>query len=75
MMVPRPLILLLGALNVGGAAIVTTMVEPGNAASTTLMYIVFVFMALQAAVGVGAIVAGLWGPAHRLFGLRPGKQG
>jgi hypothetical protein len=65
MMVSRPLVILFGVLTAAAAALVAAQLPPTNAASDTLMYFVFIVMACQAVMGVGCIVAGVWGPMHR----------
>ena len=69
MMVLRPLVFAFGVLSTGSAAIVA-MVEPSNPYSDTLMYFVFVMMAAQGVVGIGCIVAAIWGPMSRWLGHR-----
>ena len=68
MMVWRPLVVLAGLLGLGEAAVVTTVVSLNPVATDSLMYFVFVLMALQAVFAVGCLVAAVWGPIARRLG-------
>ena len=74
MMVSRPLVILFGALTTAAAAFVTAQLPPTNAASDTLMYLVFIIMGCQAVMGIGCIVAGVWGPVHRWLEARAARH-
>ncbi len=69
MVVSRPLVILFGLIATMSAALVTAL-PPTNAASDTLMYWVFAVMVMEATMGVGCLVAGVWGPVARWFGAR-----
>lgn len=69
MMVSRPLVILFGLISTASAALVTALPQT-NFASDTLMYAVFGIIAMEAFMGVGCLVAGLWGPVARLLGPR-----
>jgi len=65
MVVSRPLVILVGLLSTLSAAVVAAL-PATNVFSDSLMYWVFLVMAMETVVGVGALVAGLWGPVARL---------
>jgi hypothetical protein len=70
MMVLRLLVILFGVIALGSAALIAAMVEPSNAYGDALMYFVFFVMACQAVMGLGCIVAGVWGPVQRWMEAR-----
>jgi hypothetical protein len=74
MMVSRPLVILFGLLATASAGVVSAMLPPTNAASDALMYFVFVVMGCQALMGVGCVVAGIWGPIHRWMENHAGRH-
>ncbi len=67
MLVWRPFVILLGLGGLGEAAGVVAVVSGNPVGSSVLMYWVLLMMAIQAAVAIGCLVAGLWGPISRLF--------
>jgi len=70
MVVARPLVILMGLFALLPAVLVAAL-QPTNFASDTLMYWVFVVIAIEAVMGVGCLIAGVWGPLARWFGGRP----
>jgi hypothetical protein len=66
MIVWRPLVVLVGLGGLGGAGLIAAFVSPNPPASEAVTVFGLLMMVVQGVVGVGLIVAGLWGPLRRL---------
>jgi hypothetical protein len=52
-------------------ALIMSAVSQNPAASNSLMAFVVAVMIFQGLVGLGCIVAGVWGPVSRMLGAKP----
>jgi hypothetical protein len=73
MTVWRPAVILFGVVSTLSAGLIAALPQP-NVYSDALMYFVFFIMAVQAAMGVGALAAGVWGPITRWWEARSGRD-
>ncbi len=71
MTVMRPLVVLFGLVSLASAALIAALLPVQNAASNAVMIFVFIIIVMEAAIGVGAIVFGVWRPLRHWLAPRP----
>jgi hypothetical protein len=70
MTILRPLVIFIGVVSIAAAAVMSQILPRQNGAATVLMFLVFLLIALEAAIGVGALVIGVWHPVRHWLAPR-----
>jgi formate hydrogenlyase subunit 3/multisubunit Na+/H+ antiporter MnhD subunit len=71
MTILRPVVILIGVVSLAAAAVMAQILPRQNGAANVLMLLVFLLIALELVIGVGAIVIGLWRPFRHWIAPRP----
>lgn len=71
MTILRPVVILIGVVSLAAAAVMAQILPRQNSATNVLMILVFLLIALQLVIGVGAIVIGIWRPVRHWLAPRP----
>jgi hypothetical protein len=64
-------VILIGVVSLSAAAVMAQFVPRQNTAANALMFCVFLLIALELVIGVGAIVLGVWRPIRHWLAPRP----
>ena len=71
MTVLRPLVVFFGVVSLATAAVMAAIIPQQNSATNVVMILVFVLIAAELVIGVGAIVLGVWRPLRHWLAPRP----
>lgn len=71
MTILRPLVIFIGVVSLGAAAVMAQIVPRQNGPANVLMLLVFLLIAAELVIGVGAVVIGLWRPLRHWLAPRP----
>lgn len=71
MTILRPVLVLIGLVSLAAAAVMAQIIPRQNTASNVLMLLVFLLIAAELAIGVGAVVIGLWRPVRHWIAPKP----
>lgn len=71
MTVLRPMVILIGVISLSAAAVMAAILPQQNQATNVLMILVFLLIAAELVIGVGAILLGLWRPLRHWLAPRP----
>ena len=71
MTILRPVVILIGVVSLAAAAVMAQILPRQNGAANVLMVLVFLLIAAQLVIGVGAIVFGVWRPVKHWLAPRP----
>jgi len=74
MMVLRPLVILIGAVSLAAAAVMAALLPRLNTAGTVVMAFVFLIIAFEAVIGLGALVIGVYRPVRHWLAPRPADR-
>ncbi len=71
MTILRPVLVLIGVISLAAAAVMAQIIPRQNGASDVLMLLVFLLIAAELVIGVGAVVIGLWRPVRHWIAPKP----
>jgi formate hydrogenlyase subunit 3/multisubunit Na+/H+ antiporter MnhD subunit len=71
MTILRPVVILIGVVSLAAAAVMAQIIPRQNGAANVLMLLVFLLIAAELVIGVGAIVLGVWRPLRHWLSPRP----
>jgi formate hydrogenlyase subunit 3/multisubunit Na+/H+ antiporter MnhD subunit len=71
MTILRPVVILIGVVSLAAAAVMAQIIPRQNGAANVLMLMVFLLIAAEFAIGIGALVLGLWRPLRHWLAPRP----
>jgi hypothetical protein len=71
MTILRPVVVLIGMVSLTAAAVMAQILPRQNGPATVLMLLVFLLIAAELVIGVGAVVIGLWRPVRHWIAPRP----
>ncbi|HWF78490.1 MAG TPA: hypothetical protein VN694_15095 [Caulobacteraceae bacterium] len=71
MTILRPVLILIGVVSLSAAAVMAAIIPKQNGAANVLMLLVFLLIAAELVIGVGAIVLGVWRPIRHWLAPRP----
>ena len=71
MTVLRPVMILIGVISLAAAAVMAAIIPQQNSATNVVMILVFLLIAAELVIGVGAVVIGLWRPVRHWLAPRP----
>jgi hypothetical protein len=67
----RPLVIIIGVVSLVAAAVMAAFLPQQNLATNAVMIFVFIVIVMEAAIGIGAIVLGVWRPLRHWLAPRP----
>jgi hypothetical protein len=71
MTILRPVLILIGIVSLSAAAVMAAIIPKQNGAANILMLLVFLLIAAELVIGVGAVVIGVWRPLRHWIAPRP----
>ena len=71
MTILRPVVILIGIISLSAAAVMAAIIPKQNGAANILMLLVFLLIAAELVIGVGAVVIGVWRPIRHWLAPRP----
>jgi hypothetical protein len=71
MTILRPLVILIGVVSLAAAAVMAAFLPQQNQATNAVMIFVFLIIVMEAAIGISAIVLGVWRPLRHWLAPRP----
>ena len=71
MTILRPVLILIGLVSLAAAAVMAQIIPRQNGATDVLMILVFLLIAAELVIGVGAVVIGIWRPLRHWLAPRP----
>ena len=71
MTILRPVVVLIGVISLAAAAVMAQILPRQNGPADVLMLLVFLLIAAELVIGVGALVIGLWHPIRHWLAPRP----
>ena len=71
MTILRPLVIVIGVISLAAAAVMAQLIPKQNGAADILMILVFLLIAAELVIGVGAVVIGLWRPVRHWIAPKP----
>ena len=74
MTILRPVVILIGVISLAAAAVMAQILPRQNGPADILMLLVFLLIAAELAIGVGAVVIGLWRPVRHWIAPRPSDR-
>ncbi len=74
MMVLRPLVILIGLVSLSASALIVMLLPRLNTAGAVVMSFVVFIIALEAAIGIGALVIGVYRPVRHWLAPRPADR-
>jgi hypothetical protein len=70
MTILRPLVIFIGVVSLAAAAVMAQILPRQNGGTNVLMLLVFLLIALELLIGVGALVIGVWHPVRHWLAPR-----
>ena len=74
MTILRPVVILIGVISLAAAAVMAQILPRQNGPADVLMLLVFLLIAAELVIGVGAVVIGLWRPVRHWIAPRPSDR-
>ena len=71
MTILRPVVILIGVISLATAAVMAAILPQQNQATNVLMVLVFLLIAAELVIGVGAILIGVWRPVRHWLSPKP----
>ena len=71
MTILRPVVILIGLVSLAAAAVMAQIIPRQNGPADVLMLLVFLLIAAELVIGVGAVVIGLWRPVRHWIAPKP----
>ena len=71
MTILRPVVVIIGVISLTAAAVMAQILPRQNGPANVLMLLVFLLIAAELVIGVGALVLGLWRPLRHWLAPRP----